>query len=94
MYGMVYGDGVMLTCVCVCVCVCVRAHVRACVQTLEPLPTRQHMAELPDINWKSYMDSVEKVVRQHSSVYQRTRRKISNKEATTLTKMVCVYSGY
>jgi hypothetical protein len=56
--------------------------------TLEPLPTRQHVAELPDINWKSYMDSVEKVVRQHSSVYQRTRRKISTKEAATLTKMV------
>lgn len=58
------------------------------LQTLEPLPTRQHVEELPDINWKSYMDSVEKIVRQHSSVYQRTRRKASNKEATTLTKMV------
>ena len=58
------------------------------LQTLGPLPTRQHVAELPDINWKSYMDSVERVTRQHSAVYLRTRRKASGKEATTLTKMV------
>ena len=49
---------------------------------------RQQVAELPDVNWKCYMDSVEKIVRQHSSVYQRTRRKGSGKEAATLTKMV------
>lgn len=58
------------------------------LQTLEPLPTRQNVAELPDINWKSYTDSVERIVRQHSSVYQRTRRKGLNKEAATLTKIV------
>lgn len=57
-------------------------------QTLEPLPTRQHVAELPDINWKGYMESVGRVVRQHSSVYQRTRGKAPSKEAATLTKMV------
>ena len=50
---------------------------------------RQHIAEIPDINWQYYMDSVEKIVKQHSSVYLRTRRKASSvKEATTLTKMV------
>jgi hypothetical protein len=56
--------------------------------TLEPLPTRQEVAELPDINWKGYMESVERIVRQHSSVYQRTRRRALSKEPTTaLSKM-------
>ena len=49
------------------------------------LPSRQQVAELPDINWKEYMESVEKIVRQHSAVYQRTRRKgVATKEAAAL----------
>ena len=57
-------------------------------QTLEPLPTRQQVAELPVVNWNGYMESVEKIVRQHSSVCQRTRRRGLVKEPTSLTKMV------
>ena len=49
---------------------------------------RQQVAELPDINWKSYMESVERIVRQHSSVYQRTRRRGLTKEPTLLAKTV------
>ena len=56
-------------------------------QTLEQLPTQQKVAEIPDINWKGYMDSVQKIVKQHSSVYQRTRRK-AGKEPAALTRMV------
>lgn len=49
---------------------------------------RQQVAELPDVNWKSYMECVEKIVRQHSAVYQRTRRRGGGKEPATPTKMV------
>ena len=55
---------------------------------------------MPDVNWKSYMESVERIVRQHSSVYQRTRGRALSKEPTTaLSKMVrlsivCTYNIY
>ena len=62
-------------------------------QTLQPLPCRQKVAEIPDINWRGYMESVEKIVQRHSSVYMRTRRK-AGKEVASLTKMVCTVSHW
>ena len=43
-------------------------------QTLEPLPGRQQVAELPDIDWKGYVDSLQLVAKQRSSVYLHTRK--------------------
>ena len=63
------------------------------VQTLEHLPQRQHVAELPEIEWKGYMESLQQVAKQHSSIYLNTRRQ--NKPLITElnekpTTVVCV----
>lgn len=44
------------------------------LQTLEPLPKRQEVAVLPKIEWKGYVDSLQQVARQNSSIYLNTRR--------------------
>lgn len=67
-------------------------------QSLEELPTRQSVTELPDIHWKSYTDSIERVVKQHSSVYHRTRRRggggqgQTREHSTLLTNRMVSYS--
>ena len=43
-------------------------------QSLEPLPGRQQVAELPEIDWKGYVDSLQLVARQQSSIYLHTRK--------------------
>ena len=43
-------------------------------QTFEPLPTHQKVAELPEINWKGYIDSLQKVAKQRSTIYMHTRK--------------------
>ena len=43
-------------------------------QTLQPLPRRQDVAVLPNIEWKGYVESLQQVARQNSSIYLNTRR--------------------
>ena len=53
-----------------------------CTQTFEPLPTRQKVAELPEINWKGYIDSLQKVAKQRSTIYMHTRKQATKSQGS------------
>lgn len=52
---------------------------------LGPLPMRQEVAEMPDINWKSYIDSLHSVLKQ-SNMYFNTRRQMTSRPIKSVDK--------
>ncbi len=64
------------------------------LQTSPPLPSRQSVVEIPNIEWKGYIESLQQVAKQHSNLYINTRGQsrplITSLEEKPLVQCVCV----